>query len=76
MARGSTCSNLNYAIIHTEIDRNTSQTTRENEEKNSSGTVKIAAPVPVSGTVDKDTPPRCSRVSLLSLFCISLLCLQ
>ena len=56
MARGSTCSNLNYAIIHTEIDRNTSQTTRENEEKNSSGTVKIAAPVPVSGTVDKDAP--------------------
>ena len=42
MARGSTCSNLNYAIIHTEIDRNTSQTTRENEKKNSLGTVKIA----------------------------------
>ena len=31
-------------MIHTEIDRNTSQTTRENEKniKNSLGTVKIA----------------------------------
>ena len=35
-----------------------------------------STPVPVSGTVDKDTRPRRSRVSLLSLFCISLLCLQ
>ena len=34
-----------------------------------------SAPVPVSGTVDKDTRHRRSRVSLLSLFCISLLCL-
>ena len=38
--------------------------------------VGFPTPVPVSGTVDKDTRPRRSRVSLLSLFCISLLCLQ
>ena len=37
---------------------------------------QFATPVPVSGTVDKDTRPGRSRVSLLSLFCISLLCPQ
>ena len=33
VGKGIQCSNLNYAMIHTEIDRNTSQTTRENEKK-------------------------------------------
>ena len=37
---------------------------------------QFATPVPVSGTVDKDTRPGRSRVSRLSLFCISLLCPQ